>query len=300
MRIGQFELVEPLPTLREPHAVAMLHPWVDAGNVGTLALNRMEGRMGAREIGRLVRPGMFFDFTRYRPITKQVNGKRTLTVPNTVVKLLHREEDPDILLCHILEPHAFAEDYIDTLVDLFKTLGIKRHCRLGGMWDAVPHTRPLLVTGTLDGKPIEGVRGLTSRRWGAYEGPTTILGQLNTRLEEMGVENMSLMVHLPQYLQLEEDMSGSSRLLEVLTALYKLPQDMPQSELGQRQYSDLSGEVERNPEARRLVRRLEAHYDQRTAAREEQGAASEEQAPPLAPGIQDFLRDVGKKLDEPQ
>lgn len=34
MRIGAFELVEPLPELRDPHAFAMIRPWVDVGSVG--------------------------------------------------------------------------------------------------------------------------------------------------------------------------------------------------------------------------------------------------------------------------
>jgi hypothetical protein len=33
MRIKAFELEEPVPELREPHVIAMLEPWIDAGNV---------------------------------------------------------------------------------------------------------------------------------------------------------------------------------------------------------------------------------------------------------------------------
>ena len=42
MRIGAFELNEPVPELRDPHAFAMVRPWVDVGSVGTLTLNRLE------------------------------------------------------------------------------------------------------------------------------------------------------------------------------------------------------------------------------------------------------------------
>lgn len=296
MKIGAFVLQDPLPELREPHAVSMLHPWVDAGNVGTLALARMEHHLGAQEIGKLEHPGVFFDFTRYRPTTKNVDGKRVFTIPNTTIYAARRETPPDLLLVHVMEPHTFAEDYIASLVELFKTLGVKRHTRVGGMWDAVPHTRPLLVTGTIDNKPVD-VKGVTSRRWGQYEGPTTIMGLLNDELAKFGVENGNLMVHLPQYLQLEEDFTGSARLLEVLAQLYKLPQDLPDTEHGRQQYQELSAEVERSPEAKRLVRRLEAHYDTRAANQQHQQQA--DNTPPLAPDIQRFLQDLGKRLDEP-
>jgi len=68
MKIGAFEIREPLPQLREPHVLASLRPWVDVNNVGTLTLDGLEARFGARELGHLAEPGLFYDFTRYRPM----------------------------------------------------------------------------------------------------------------------------------------------------------------------------------------------------------------------------------------
>ncbi|MCH9016178.1 MAG: hypothetical protein IIB89_00260, partial [Chloroflexi bacterium] len=67
MRIGDFEFPEPLPELKDPHVLAVLRPWIDVGNVGTLTLRRLERHLESKEIGRLVRPGRYYDFTRYRP-----------------------------------------------------------------------------------------------------------------------------------------------------------------------------------------------------------------------------------------
>ena len=66
MRIGAFEIDEPLPELREPHALVTLRPWVDVGRVGRQTLIRLERHLDAQEIGKLARPGNFYDFTRYR------------------------------------------------------------------------------------------------------------------------------------------------------------------------------------------------------------------------------------------
>ena len=41
MRIGEFEIDEPIPDLKDPHAIAVLRPWIDVGSVGTLALSRL-------------------------------------------------------------------------------------------------------------------------------------------------------------------------------------------------------------------------------------------------------------------
>ncbi len=38
MKIGAFEVQEPLPKLREPHVLAILRPWIDVNNVGTMTL----------------------------------------------------------------------------------------------------------------------------------------------------------------------------------------------------------------------------------------------------------------------
>lgn len=60
MRLGAFEIDEPVPELNEPHALAMLQPWIDVGGVGTLTLSWLEGHFQAKEVGRLARPGNFF------------------------------------------------------------------------------------------------------------------------------------------------------------------------------------------------------------------------------------------------
>jgi hypothetical protein len=57
MRVDAFEIVDDAPKLTNVRAIAMLKPWVDVGKVGTLVLNRLERQLGARELGRLARPG---------------------------------------------------------------------------------------------------------------------------------------------------------------------------------------------------------------------------------------------------
>ena len=102
MQIGAFELNEPLPELREPHVFAMVRPWVDVGSVGTLTLNRLERFMGSKELGRLSRPGTFFDFTRYRPNMRLVDGKREVKIPNSIIRYAQTENGHDFLFFHLL------------------------------------------------------------------------------------------------------------------------------------------------------------------------------------------------------
>ena len=48
MRIGAFEVKEPIPELNTPYLFAILRPWIDVNNVGSLVLNELETQYGQR------------------------------------------------------------------------------------------------------------------------------------------------------------------------------------------------------------------------------------------------------------
>ena len=176
MRVGAFEVLDDGPELKNTIAIANLRPWVDVGRVGTLVLNKLERHMNAVELGRLAKPGVFLDFTRERPKTRVVNGKRVLTKPNTIARYARDEETGrDYLFLHLREPHMFGEDYTDAVVKLLQHYNVVEYCRIGSMWDSVPHTRPLMVTGTLNELYEGRTRHLVSVRRNTYEGPTSIV-----------------------------------------------------------------------------------------------------------------------------
>ena len=297
MKIGAFEILEPVPELREPHAFAMIRPWVDVGSVGTLTLNRLESYLGSKELGRLSRPGTFFDFTRYRPNMRVVKGKREVKIPNSIIRFAKSENGPDYLFLHLLEPHSNGEDYTDSILEVVKHFDVKRYCRVGAMYDAVPHTRPLLVTGSL-GK-VEQLRPVPhlKTRHSTYQGPTTIMNLLNEGIDQSDIESISFMVHLPQYVQLEEDFTGASRMIEALSSVYDtIPADLAPVRRGQRQYRELNATVERNSELKQLIQQMEAYYDAQLDSEE---SSDTEQAPVanLSPEIEKFLSELGERLD---
>ena len=147
MKLRAFNLGEPVPELKEPHAFAIIRPWVDAGSVGSITLSCLEDGLGHKELARLARPGNFFDLTRYRPTLRREEDRVEVEVPNVVVDYGRQEEGRDFLFLRLLEPHMLAEAYVDSILELLKTFSVKRYCLLGSMYDMVPYTRPLLVTG---------------------------------------------------------------------------------------------------------------------------------------------------------
>ena len=293
MEVGAFELTEPLPELKEPHIIAMLRPWIDVGSVGTIALTKLERHFGAKELGRISRPGNFYDFTRYRPLMRTVKGNRVLNIPNTIINYAIRDTAPDLLFFHMLEPQSFGEDYTEAILEVVDKLNIKQYVRIGGMYDAVPHTRPLLVTGSATGENAGKYADVLQLRPSSYQGPTSIVNLVAEGIEKRKIETVIVMVHLPQYVQLEEDYSGAARLLEILCAVYDLPKELCDTERGKRQYREVNNEVIRNQGLKGLIERLEAHYDSRSASKD----TDEEDNTKLSPEVEKFLKEMGERFD---
>ena len=262
MRVGEFDLIDPFPSMKDTCAIGMLRPWIDVGRVGTLSLTKIEQHFGASELGRLAKPGRFYDFTRYRPRMKIVNGKRVFTKPNTIANYARDENTGrDYVFIHMREPHNLGEDYTDSILELFQYCNVTEYCRVGGMYDSVPHTRPILVTGTMAEEQEKKAGVFLNPRRSTYQGPTSIINQVNEDLSQLDTRNTTLMAHLPQYVQLDEDHLGASRLLEVLCSVYGLPMDIADKKKGEQQYRDIDSAVDSQSDVGALIKQLEDYYD---------------------------------------
>ena len=303
MRVGEFELVDPVPEMNKTVAIGMLRPWVDVGRVGTLSLRKIEQYLGAKELGRLAKPGKFFDFTRYRPRMRIVNGNRVFTKPNTIVH--HAKDqysDRDYIFIHIREPHNFGEEYTDSIVELFYYCNVTEYCRIGGMYDSVPHTRPILVTGSMTDEQEIKAGSLLNPRRSTYQGPTSIINQVNEDLTEQGVQNTTLMAHLPQYVQLDEDHLGASRLLEVLCAVYGFPPDLAEKSKGDQQYKDIERAIDYGGEVGTLIKQLETYFDRVLSGSEgkedSENDSDDDVEITLSSDVQDFLNEMGERFED--
>lgn len=295
MRAGHFEFTPPDHPLVSPHCIAMLRPWVNVGNVGQTVLGRLSRLYNGEEIGSLVRPGHFYDFTRYRPEIRYVDSKRTVKVPNTSVVVGRSTEKitahNDVVLLHMLEPHSNAEDFNDSVLQMLSDLKVERYVLVGGMYDSVPHSRPLSITGSAHGfTPPENFGGVKMGR-SNYQGPTSLTSQLTDRASnELGIETLSLIVHLPLYLKLEDDYTGAYRAIQALAALYGFSDDVPEKSLAEQQYDQVTPAMTNNPQLRELVTKFEEDYDRDAGQQAETDESIE-----LSPEIEQFLDDVSRR-----
>ena len=195
-----------------------------------------------------------------------------------------------MLLVHLLEPHLNGEDYVETMLEVFEHLGVKKYSLIGGMYDMVPHTRPLLVSGVGVGDGVEEENRLVKVRASNYEGPTTITYLIGQGAAQRGVETRIYVVHLPQYFQLDEDFTGTARLMEILCTLYKLPDRLIEADRGREQYDSLRDMVNDESGVSGLLKRLEERYDEE----QREPGDTDDTTGPLAPNIEEFLMDLDR------
>jgi hypothetical protein len=285
MKLRAFDLVEPVPELNEPHAFAIIMPWMDVGDVGSLTLTCLEDALDSSELARLTRPSSFFDLTRYRPTLRREEDRIEVDIPNALVEYSKQEEGHDFIFLHLLEPHMAAEAYVDSVVELLKTFSVKRYCLIGSMYDMVPRTRPPLVTGGASNLALQNALEAAGVLSSDYEGPTSAVGLV-------GQETLSLVVHLPSYLTLEEDYRGVVPLMKMLHSLYGFPTPKAIVDTADEQVTEVNQVadqlLEQHPNRRQGLKQLEAHYDARV------GEGKEETQ--LAPEVEKFLLDLENRF----
>lgn len=290
-----FELVEPLPQVESPHLLIALQPWIDVGSVGTMTLAFLEQQWDANEIGKLSRPGKFYDFSRYRPMLFRRDGERHVAVPNTFLRHARSPSGHHWLFLHGLEPHSHGEDYVEAVFAVLRRFGVRQYTLIGSMYAPVPHTRDPIASGGAASEALRGRLQGAGVRESDYEGPTTILATMPQMASAEGIETASIIVQLPAYIQLERDYCGAETLLQLLSRAYSLELDLgPLQEESERQRTATLASVADNPQLQSMVAELERVYD---AERSTQ-SAEEPDGAPLSPELEGFLKDVQTRLED--
>ena len=210
-------------------------------------------------------------------------------VPNAYVTCGRREGGRDFLFSHLLEPHAMSEVFTDSVTELIERLHVTRYILLGSMYDFVPHTRPLLVTGGAEGEGAAAELERLGVSASDYEGPTTICYLISQQASAHGVSSVTMIVHLPQYMQLEEDYMGVLRLKEIIAPFYGFQIDSESLEMARRQRERITASAATDPQIREIIEKLEESFD---AGLRERKAGEEA----LSPEVEDFLREMEKRF----
>jgi len=123
--------------------------------------------------------------------------------------------------------------------------------------------------------------------------------QISERIRtDMRLETLSLMVHLPLYLKLDDDYAGSARILKILAELYGFSPLLPEIDMGAKQYDQVTPAMVDNPALRDMVERFERESDNDISGESDSSTSgpdsSSDNEVMLSPEIEQFLNDISR------
>ena len=293
-------VIETLPdNLRRPILIMAFEGWNDAAEAATTAARFLIGAWSAEKFAR-IDPEEFYHFGLARPQVRFKAGSETereILWPATEFSIVQEPElARDVIVGVAIEPHLKWQTYCATVLELARTCQVSLVLTLGALLAEVPHTKPVRLVGTATDPELARRLGIRPTR---YEGPTGIVGVLNTTCREHGMATASLWANVPHYVSGIENPKAALALVQRVLGLLDARVDLTDLEEATKQFEkNLAEIVSQNAKVAAYVKKLEAK-----AAEEEepQPAPAAEELPPasdLVAEIEQFLRQ--QRPDEPK
>jgi proteasome assembly chaperone (PAC2) family protein len=248
--------------LRDPALVCAFTGWTDAGDAASSAVGVMSRRLNAQRCAT-VDPELLYTMQSYRPHITIRDGIAddlewpTVEVRTAVIPAASR----DLILVSGPEPAMRWRSLSETIVETARSLGATFVVTLGGLLSDVPHTRPVPLTGiATDLELIAPVGAMLPD----YEGPTGLTGVVHVEAARQGLPSVSLLAHVPHYVAGVPSPKATLALVEAVELLTTVP--VPTKRLrdaSERYEQQVTEAVDRDPERRELLQRLEQMADLR-------------------------------------
>lgn len=256
--------------LRDPALVCAFTGWTDAGDSASSAVGVISRRLGAQRCAT-VDPELLYTMQSYRPHITVRDGVAsdvdwpTVELRAAVVPTATR----DLILVTGPEPAMRWQSLSETLIETAKSLGATFVVTLGGLLSDVPHTRPVPLTGIATDPELLSPLGAMLPD---YEGPTGLTGVVHFEAQRQGMQAVTLLAHVPHYVAGVPSPKATLALVEAVEALTSVP--VPTARLraaSERYEQQVTEAVERDPERRELLERLEQMADLRDVIGDEDG-----------------------------
>jgi hypothetical protein len=278
--------------LRRPIVILAFAGWNDAAESATSAARYLGQVWPSRPLAS-IDPEEFYHFGLSRPHVRYKSGSRTereIVWPSTDFSLSQPPAiDRDLIVGVAIEPHLKWRTYCASVLRLAGACSASLVLTLGALLAEVPHTRPVRLVGNAYDPELAARLGIRPSR---YEGPTGIVGVLNTLCRERGIATASLWANVPHYISGIENPKASMALVRRVLALLNVEADLTDLEDATRQFDqNLEEIVSQNAKIADYVKKLER---KKPEAEEEQPAREpRDELPPsadLVAEIEQFLR----------
>ncbi|MFQ5521031.1 MAG: PAC2 family protein [Candidatus Methylomirabilia bacterium] len=276
--------------LRRPVLIMAFAGWNDAAEGATTAARYLAQGLSAEKFAT-VDPEEFYHFGLSRPYVRFKSGSQTereVVWPATEFSVARAPElSRDVIVGVAIEPHLRWKTYCQLILELARRCEVSLVLTLGALLAEVPHTRPVKLVGGASDPELAARLGVRPTR---YEGPTGIVGVLNTTCRDQGTPTASLWANVPHYVSGVENPRAALALVQRMVEFLDARLDLTELEDAAQQFDrNLAEVVGQNAKIRAYVRKLEAKYEEEESSL----PPSEEELPPasdVVAEIEQFLR----------
>jgi len=274
---------------RRPVMILAYTGWNDAAESATTAARFLSTALGAWKLAE-IDPEEFYHFGLNRPYVRFKVGsttEREVIWPVTEFSIAQSEElSRDIIVGVAPEPHLRWKAYCEAVLGLARVCEVTLVLTLGALLAEVAHTKPVRLVGGASDPELATLLGIRPTK---YEGPTGIVGVLNTLCRQRGMRTASLWANVPHYISGIENPRAALALVRRVLTLLGAAADLTELEEAGRQFDqNLAEIVAQNSKVAKYVSRLESREDETEPERE-----SLSELPPaseLVEEIEQFLR----------
>ena len=242
--------------------------WADAAEGATSAVKFLKRKLKARKFAEFD-PEEFYDFTQTRPTTTRTrDGKRHIQWPaNEFFHLDNPDTGSGLMIFMGVEPNLRWRTYSRGIARLAHEQGVETVIHIGALLDAVPHTRPVKLSGTATRPDLSEFLEGREIRSSNYQGPTGISSSVMDACVKQGLGYSSIWGHTPHYLQAAPNYRVAYSLLQPLTRLLRLPLDLEELRGAAAKFdSEVARAVQADEQIGSYVAKLEGQYDEKAAA----------------------------------
>ncbi len=266
------------PQVDQPILIAAFDGWNDAGDAATWAVRHLAQRWDAETFAE-IDPENFYDFSALRPVVELEGDQRVLHWPENAFAATN--EPRPLILLQGIEPQMRWRTYTHQVISLAQELDVAMVVTLGALLAEIPHSRPVSIYGGSDDPEL---RERLDLERSSYEGPTGIVGVLNTAAREAGIPSASLWAAVPNYVSGAASPKAALALVDRLQEVLGISVPVTDLEIAtsayERQITELVAE---DDETAQYIRTLEEQYDE--------GELDEPDPTALVEEVEQFLRD---------
>jgi PAC2 family protein len=275
-------------SLRRPVLIMAFSGWNDAAESATAAARYLSQLWPSRPYAS-IDPEEFYHFGLSRPYVRFKPGskhEREIIWPATEFSLAQPPAlECDVIVGVAIEPHLKWRTYCAAVLEVARRSEASLVLTLGALLAEVAHSQPVRLVGGAHDQELASRLGIRPTR---YEGPTGIVGVLNTLCREEGIPTASLWANVPHYISGIENPKASLALVRRVLLLLNAEADLSDLSEAARQFEqNLNGIVAQNAKIAEYVSKLE-----RKKPEEDDGEQRDELPPSgdLVAEIEQFLR----------